>query len=76
MALAQRQVFWASILAFTILNIVENFIHYSIGRENNRNTFTFHFEKPSAHDVLKIVFIMCIFAVLQGMLVVLFDRLV
>lgn len=74
MPISQGHVFWASIIAFTILNLVENLIHYNIGREQDRHTFSIHFNMPSLHDLVKLGVIMLVFAILQGVLVVILDK--
>lgn len=76
-----------SMLVFGVLNLIENIIHYNIGRTsinsdsdsdsdteinidtntkmiNKKNYFNF----PSFIDLLKILFIMVIFAVAQGLI--------
>jgi hypothetical protein len=58
-------IFMASFVAFIILNIIENYIHYNIGR--NREDLQFiKLSMPSKRDWLRIVVIMIIFAILQG----------
>jgi hypothetical protein len=57
-------IFIVSFVIFIILNIAENLIHYSIGRQNN-NKFI-ELSLPSKSDFIKIIIIMIIFAFLQG----------
>jgi hypothetical protein len=68
-------IFVFSFLVFIVLNIIENVIHYNIGKFHDVNgnsvngTGTvagFHFTNPSHTDWVRIVVIMFIFAVLQG----------
>jgi len=67
-------IFVFSFLVFIVLNIIENVIHYNIGKfhdgNGNRNgagaVAGFHFTNPSDTDWVRIVVIMFIFAVLQG----------
>ncbi len=69
-------IFVFSFLVFIVLNVIENVIHYNIGKfhEGNVNgkpigktsVAGFHFTNPSNVDWLRIVVIMLIFAVLQG----------
>jgi hypothetical protein len=70
-------IFVFSFLVFIVLNIIENVIHYNIGKFHdgraspiNRNgvgtVAGFHFTNPSHTDWVRIVVIMFIFAVLQG----------
>ena len=76
-------IFVFSFLVFIVLNIIENVIHYNIGKfhDVNGNSVNghgngngngggtvagFHFTNPSHTDWVRIVVIMFIFAVLQG----------
>ncbi len=71
-------IFLFSFLVFIVLNVIENVIHYNIGKfhEGNRGTGNtqsgdaglagFHFTNPSGTDWMRIVLIMLVFAVLQG----------
>lgn len=54
-----------SFLAYLIVNLFENLIHYNIGRFSDQET---KLELPTINDWLKIVVVMCIFALLQGLL--------
>ena len=54
-----------SFLVYIFVNLFENMIHYNIGRFSNKET---KFELPSKKDFIKIVVVMCIFALLQGLL--------
>ena len=51
-----------------ILNFLENTIHFSIGRniENKDNT-TFELKIPGMYDTIKIIVVMTIFGILQGL---------
>lgn len=55
-----------SFIVFIILNIMENYIHYNIGR--NRNIEGIKLSNPSAKDWIKIIITMIIFGILQGSL--------
>ena len=55
-----------SFIVFIILNIMENYIHYNIGR--NRNIEGIKLSNPSFKDWIKIIITMIIFGVLQGSL--------
>ena len=55
-------IFIVSFVIFIILNIAENIIHYSIGRNNN----ILELSLPNKSDFIQIIIIMIIFAVLQG----------
>jgi len=72
-------IFAFSFIVFIVLNIIENVIHYNIGKYHEANTPSvngngngsgsvagFHFTNPSNNDWVRIVVIMFIFAVLQG----------
>jgi hypothetical protein len=54
-----------SFCVYLFVNIFENVIHYNIGRFSNDET---QIELPSASDFVKIVIVMCAFALLQGVL--------
>ena len=63
-----------SFLVYIFVNLFENMIHYNIGRfSNNKET---KFELPNKTDFIKIVFVMCIFALLQGLLTNYFNKYV
>jgi hypothetical protein len=52
---------------FLILNIFENIIHFSIGRNiKERENSNIVIEIPEFYDIIKIIFIMIIFAFLQA----------
>jgi hypothetical protein len=71
-------IFVFSFLVFIVLNVIENVIHYNIGKyhdDNNRqenrkngskSVAGIHFTNPSETDWVRIIVIMYIFAVLQG----------
>ena len=67
-------IFVFSFFVFIVLNIIENVIHYNIGKYHDVNGQVngsaslagFHFTNPSTPDWVRIVVIMFIFAVLQG----------
>ena len=56
-----------SFFVYLFVNLFENLIHYNIGRFSNKET---EFELPSPKDFVKIVLVMCTFALLQGLLTV------
>lgn len=66
-------VFIASFLVFIVLNLIENLIHYNIGRNSNSR---FEFMEPTLFDWTRIILTMIIFALLQGMFTLLFDSLI
>ena len=54
-----------SIMVFIVLNIIENYFHYNVGR-NATDEKNFILHSPSIKDWGLIVFIMVLFALLQG----------
>lgn len=60
-----------SFLVYIFVNLFENIFHYNIGRFSNKET---KFELPSKKDFIKIVVVMCIFALLQGLLTNYFNK--
>ncbi len=58
-------IFMASFVAFIILNIIENYIHYNIGRNREKEEFI-SLSMPTKKDWMKIIIIMIVFAILQG----------
>ncbi len=63
--LLPSKIFMASFVAFIILNIIENYIHYNIGRNREKEEFI-ALSMPSKKDWIKIVTIMIVFAILQA----------
>jgi hypothetical protein len=58
-----------SMIVFLFLNMIENIIHFSIGRNiDDADTASIKLEIPNTYDIIKIIFIMGIFAVLQAFL--------
>jgi hypothetical protein len=67
-----------SFLVFIVLNVVENVIHYNIGKFHDRGdggggngggssgVAGYHFTNPSNTDWVRIIVIMLVFAILQG----------
>ena len=62
-----------SFIVYIFVNLFENIIHYNIGRFSNKET---KFEIPNKKDFIKIVIVMCIFALLQGVLTSYFSKYV
>ncbi len=72
-------IFVFSFLVFIVLNVIENVIHYNIGKfhegvnetkkvtEGGKDIAGYHFTNPSNTDWVRIVVIMLVFAVLQGL---------
>jgi hypothetical protein len=61
--------FILSFIVFAVLNIIENVIHYNIGKTSNTD---FEFSNPTRNDWKKIIVTMIIFALLQGFLTMYF----
>jgi hypothetical protein len=59
-----------SFCVFIFINLLENLIHYSIGKHHDKNL---KLELPSKKDWLKIIITMIIFALLQGFLTYYFN---
>ena len=60
-----------SFFVYLFVNFFENLIHYNIGKFSNKET---KLELPSKKDFVKIVVVMCIFALLQGILTSYFNH--
>ena len=54
-----------SFVVYIFVNLIENLIHYNIGKFSNKET---KFDIPSNKDWFKIIVVMCTFALLQGLL--------
>ena len=54
-----------SFFVYLIVNLAENLIHYNIGKFSNKET---KLDIPSKKDWVKIMIVMCIFALIQGIL--------
>jgi len=61
-----------SFIVYIFVNMIENIIHYNIGKFSNRDGY--HFDIPTKKDWIRIIVIMCIFALLQGFLTYYFNR--
>lgn len=64
-----------SFFVYIFVNLFENIIHYNIGKFSNKEAILEHpskkeaiFELPNITDFIKIVGIVCIFALIQGLL--------
>uniref|UniRef100_A0A6C0HZM5 Uncharacterized protein n=1 Tax=viral metagenome TaxID=1070528 RepID=A0A6C0HZM5_9ZZZZ len=62
-----------SFFVYIFVNLFENMIHYNIGRFSNKET---KLELPSKKDFIKIAVVMCIFALIQGLLTNFFSKYV
>jgi hypothetical protein len=61
--------FIISFIVFVVVNIIENVMHYNIGKTSNKE---FEFSNPTIIDWKKIIITMIIFALLQGFLTMYF----
>ena len=59
-----------SFMVYLFVNLFENVIHYNIGKFSNHET---HIDIPTRKDWVKIIVVMCIFALLQGVLTYVFN---
>jgi hypothetical protein len=60
-----------SFFVYLFVNFFENLIHYNIGRFSDKET---KLVLPSKKDLIKIVVVMCVFALLQGLLTYYFNK--
>ncbi len=68
MYLSKFKIVIASTIAFIFLNLFENIIHFSIGRNvENKNEPNLQLTIPGGYDFIKIIVIMTIFSILQGL---------
>lgn len=67
-----KRLFWVSFAVFAAINLVENLLHYTIGRDSDKHSFKFGIEPPTKIDWIKIIIIMAVFATLQGSLTLVF----
>ena len=65
-------IFVISFLVYAVINMVENYIHYNIGR-NQETDYKIEFSSPSALDWTKIAAVMVVFALLQGILTIIIE---
>ena len=63
--LGKTHIIIISFFVYIFVNLMENLIQYNIGKFSNKET---KFDLPSKKDWFKIVVVMCIFALLQGLL--------
>ena len=56
-------IFVVSFFVFVVLNVVENYVHYNIGR--HRETESIQLSAPSKKDWIRILVVMTVFAFLQ-----------
>lgn len=61
-----KKIFMISFIVFVIVNIVENVIHYSIGRTYNQRNI--QIQAPTNTDWIRIIGVMLVFATIQASL--------
>ena len=64
------KLFVVSFFVYVVVNMIENLIHYSIGKHSDQDV---RFEIPTSIDWVKIIAVMLIFAGIQGVLTCYFD---
>jgi hypothetical protein len=69
-----RHIFVISVIIFVVLNIIENVIHYNIGRQHDKPASELSAYNPSSDDWVRIMIIMIIFALLQGVFTMVLSR--
>ena len=67
---ANWKIFVASFIAFVILNTFENVLHYNIGRTSDEDEIIV-LTNPTRKDWLRILIVMLVFAILQGLFTIL-----
>lgn len=68
---ASFHIIFISFLVYLFVNLFENLIHYNIGKFSNTET---KLNLPSKKDFIKILLVMAIFALLQGLLTFYFNK--
>jgi len=66
-------IFIVSFLVYVVINMIENYIHYNIGK-NQESGYQIEFSSPSSLDWTKIALVMLVFALLQGILTITIER--
>ncbi len=64
MELKTHHILIVSMMVFVVLNLIENYLHYTIGFNTGEEIFSL--PKPTSEDWSKIVFVMILFGYLQG----------
>ena len=68
---ARLHIIAISFFVYILVNFFENLIHYNIGIFSNKET---RLTLPTQKDFIKIVLVMCLFALIQGLLTSYFIR--
>jgi hypothetical protein len=58
----QNHIFIISFCVFIFINLIENLIHYNIGRHSDSNIIL---DSPTKKDWIRIILVMIIFGILQ-----------
>ena len=66
-----KHLIFISFCVFIFINLIENIIHYNIGKYHDKNL---KMDLPSKKDWIKIIITMIIFAILQGFLTYYFNN--
>jgi hypothetical protein len=65
-----------SMIVFFFLNFFENLIHFSVGRNvENKDKSSLALKMPNKYDFIKILIIMIVFSILQGVLTYILDKI-
>ena len=62
-----------SFIVYLFVNLFENLVHYNIGKFSDKDT---KLEIPTERDWVKIIIVMIVFALLQGLLTVYFNNFI
>ncbi len=70
--LKKHHILIISMMVFVVLNLIENYLHYNVGRNaknetNVSNGTNFKLYNPNIKDWILIAFFMILFAFLQGL---------
>jgi len=68
---ARLHIILISFLVYLFVNFFENIVHYNIGRFSNQET---KLQLPNQSDFFKIAIVMCVAALLQGVLTNYFNK--
>ena len=66
-------IFIVSFLVYVVINMIENYIHYNIGK-TKESGYQIEFTNPSPLDWSKIAMVMLVFALLQGIFTITIER--
>ena len=65
----ELHIFIISFLVYAVINMMENYIHYNIGKHEETD-YRIEFSNPTALEWTKIALVMVVFAFLQGILTI------